>query len=156
MIIQQDSREQEGKHKHILKYFADNGIKVVRNKLFVGDYTRLDNQTICVDTKKDVLELFSNLTKDHTRFRNECIRAKENGIHLIILIEEELPNHNLAEWKSPIWKSTTSKHKKGQKVTQANPAVMRKIMLTMQEKYGVEFRFCNKKDTAKIIIDILS
>ena len=156
MIIVQDSREQEGKHTHILTYLEEQNIKVVRSKLFVGDYTLLNNQSVCIDTKKDVLELFMDLTKDHIRFRNECIRAKENGIQLIILVEEELPNHNLAEWVSPVWKANTPKHKKGEKKTQANPATMRKAMITMQEEYGVKFLFCNRKDTPKIIVNILS
>lgn len=155
MIIVQDSREQSGKHNHILKYFEENGIQVVRSKLFVGDYTLLHNQSVCIDTKKDVLELFSNLTKDHIRFRNECIRAKENGIQLIVLIEEKLPPGGLAEWKSPVWKYTSDKHKKGELKTHANPATMRKAMLTMQDKYGVVFCFCDKSESGKKIVDIL-
>lgn len=155
MIIQQDSREKSGKKGHILKYFEDNGIKVVRSKLFVGDYTLLNNQSVCIDTKKDVLELFMDLTKDHVRFRNECIRARDNGIQLIVLIEEKLPPGGLAEWKSPVWKYTSDKHKKGELKTHANPATMRKAMLTMQNKYGVVFGFCDKKDTGKIIVKIL-
>ncbi len=155
MIIQQDSREQLGKHQHVLDYFEQQGIKVVRSKLYVGDYTLATNQSVCIDTKRDVLELFMNLTKDHVRFRDECIRAQEAGIKLIVLIEEPLPSGGLAEWESPRFKSTTDSHKKGDKRTNANPATMRKIMLTMQEKYGVRFYFCDKKDTGKIIVHIL-
>lgn len=137
LIIQQDTREKDGKKNHILSYFEKQGIKVVRNKMFVGDYTLLNNQSVCVDTKKDVLELFFDLTKDHIRFRNECIRAKENDIQLVVLIEEVLPDGKLVNWKSPVWKSTTMSHKKGEPVSKANPVAMRKAMITMQEKYGL-------------------
>ena len=34
--------------------------------------------------------------------------------------------------------------------------VLYKILCTMQRKYGVEFLFCNKKDTGKQIMEILS
>lgn len=155
LIIVQDSREQTSKHDHVLKYFENNGIKVVRSKLFVGDYTLLNNQSVCIDTKKDVLELFNNLTEDHVRFRNECIRAQENGIQLIVLIEEKLPRGGLAEWKSPVWKYTSDKHKKGEPKTRANPVTMRKVMMTMQKKYGVIFTFCDKSESGKKIVDIL-
>lgn len=155
MIIVQDSREQEGKHKHILSYFSEQGIKVVRSKLFVGDYTLLNNQSVCIDTKKDVVELFMDLTKDHIRFRNECIRAQENGIHLIILIEEKLPDGGLVNWKSPRYKSNGKTHKFGDPVTRADPCIMRKAMITMQKKYGVRFCFCDKSLTGAIIEKIL-
>lgn len=156
MIIVQDSREQTNKHNHVLKYFAENGIKVVRSKLFVGDYTRLDNQTTCIDTKKNVVELFMDLTKDHVRFRNECIRAQEYGIKLVILIEEKLPNNDLAKWKSPVYKSNGNGHKRGEPITRANPVVMLKALKTMQAKYGVSFIFCDKADTGKVILKLLN
>ncbi len=156
LIIQQDSREQEGKHKHVLDYFEQQGIKVVRSKLYVGDYTLATNQSVCIDTKSDVLELFMNLTKDHVRFRDECIRAQEAGIKLIVLIEEPLPPGGLSEWKSPVFKSNTANHKKGQPVTQANPSSMKKAMGTMHKKYGVIFAFCNKESSGKVILKILS
>lgn len=34
--------------------------------------------------------------------------------------------------------------------------VLHKILCTMQRKYGVEFLFCDKKDTGKRILEILS
>ena len=155
MIIVQDSREQADKHDHVLKYFEESGIKVVRSKLFVGDYTLLNNQSICIDTKRDVIELFMDLTKDHVRFRNECIRAQENGIQLVVLVEEKLPQGGLEAWQSPVWKSTTQKHHKGDKITNANPATMKKAMRTMREKYGVLFAFCSKQKAGKVIEKIL-
>lgn len=155
MIIQVDTREKDGKKDHILEYFEKQGIKTVRSKLFVGDYTLLNKQDVCVDIKQNVLELFNCLTKDHIRFRNELIRAQENGIKLIILTEERLPAGGIVNWKSPVWKSKTDKHAKGELVTKANPATMRKVMVTMQEKYGVKFEFVKKEDSAQRIINIL-
>lgn len=156
LIIQVDSREKAGKKDHILDYFENQGIKTVRSKLFVGDYTLLHKQDVCIDIKQDVLELFNCLTKDHVRFRNELIRAQKNGILLIVLTEEKLPNGRIDCWKSPLWKSTTQKHKKGEPVTRVNPETMRKAMITMQEKYGVRFLFCDKQESGKRIVEILS
>jgi len=155
MIIQMDTREKRGKKEHILSYFEQINAKVVRSKLLVGDYTLLHDQTTCVDVKQNVLELFSNLSFDHVRFRNECLLAQENGIQLIILTEEVLPRGGLANWESPTWKSTTDKHKKGELVTKENPEAKRKAMITMQDKYGVKFLFCNPSKTGSKIVELL-
>lgn len=155
MVIVQDSREHTGKKDHILSYFEQNGIQVVRSKLYVGDYSLLHDQSVCIDTKKDCLELFQNLTQSHVRFRSELIRAQSYGIQLYILTEERLPTGGLNEWVSPVYKSNSANHKKGEPMTTVNPAIMRKAMITMQEKYGVKFRFCDKQDTGKIILGLL-
>lgn len=153
MIIIEDSRQQIGKHKQKLDYFAAQGIKTVRTKLFCGDFSRLDCQTICIDTKQDLLELSSNICgKQHPRFRNECIRAAENGIKLIVLVEEDLNIDNLADWKSPVRKLGKLK---GQPFTQIKGETLAKAMRTMTEKYGVDFLFCNKADSGAKIIELL-
>ena len=88
MLILCDSRQQEGKHDLKERWFASHGIETRRTKLYVGDYTLPTNQSICIDTKKDIQELVSDICgKQHERFRNECLRAQEAGIKLIILTE---------------------------------------------------------------------
>lgn len=150
IIIQQDTREQLGKKNHILDYFNSVGVKVVRSKLFVGDYTLLNKQDVCVDVKQNCLELFSCLTKEHERFKRELVRAQENEIKLIILTEEQL-----AGWVSPVWNSNTKSHKAGEPMSKTNPHTIKKIISTMENKYGVEFMFCNKSETGKRILEVL-
>ena len=145
MIIIEDTRNQIGKHKLLNAELERLGIKVIRSKLYVGDYSRLDNQTVCVDTKKDGLEIANNLIKQHERFRNECLRAINGGIKLIILVEEEMPAN---EWKSPV-------RRNGNVISQVKGEVLQKIVNTMQEKYGVEFIYCDKKQTAERLLEIL-
>ena len=36
-----------------------------------------------------------------------------------------------------------------------DPAILKKAMLTMQEKYGVKFRFCDGRSTGKVLIEYL-
>ena len=146
MIIVEDTRNQVGKHKEINNMLNLLGYTVVRNKLFVGDYSRLDNMTVCVDTKQDWVELAGNICgKQHERFRNECLRAQNAGIKLIILVEEDL---SIEAWKSP-------RKRNGALISQVSNTVLQKAMLTMTAKYGVEFMHCNKRDTATKIIQIL-
>ena len=74
MIILADTRQQDQKHKQKEKWFADHGIEVRRTKLYVGDYTLPTDQSVCIDTKRDIQELCGNICekKEHERFRSEC------------------------------------------------------------------------------------
>lgn len=145
MILIEDTRNQIGKHKELNKQLEQLGIRVIRTKLFVGDYSRLDNQTICVDTKKDWLEVAGNVTKQHARFKDECLRAKNNGIKLIVLVEEDLPAN---DWKSPTKRN-------GEVLSHVKGEVLQKIVNTMHDKYDVEFIYCSKNETAKKLLNIL-
>ena len=77
MHIQEDSRQQAGKHdiKHLS--FKNAGVEVVRCKLPWGDYAL--PPSISVDTKANMDEIAANICgKEHTRFINECKAAKAN------------------------------------------------------------------------------
>lgn len=146
MIIIEDTRNQTGKHTELNKQLEAMGHQVIRSKLFVGDYAKLKDQSICIDTKKDILEVAGNICgKQHERFRAECVRAMCSEIRLIILIEEETP---ITEWESP-------RNRQNRALTQVNGVTLWKAMVTMHKKYGVVFAQCNKKDTAKKIIELL-
>ena len=102
MIIVEDTRQQTTKHKNIEKHFQSINQPSVRSKLIVGDYARLDNQTVSIDTKKDIVEISGNICGgQHERFRAECELARKCGIQLIVLIEEVPPKGDLDNWQSP-------------------------------------------------------
>lgn len=141
-IIIEDTRNQIKKHELKHKFWDKIGQKYIRTKLYVGDYSRLDNQTICIDTKKDLLEVASNICgKSHERFRNELIRATECGIKLIILIETSWTRETAWGWTS--------------KYTKVKGSTLMKAMISMEKKYGVEFVFCPKQQSAQKIIELL-
>lgn len=143
MYIIEDTRQQKGKHKLKEEYFVKNGIQIVRSKLPVGDFARLDNLTTIVDTKKGVLELVNNICgKSHARFRNECLMAQKCGIKLIFLIEEKFTYETLKEWTS--------------KRTKVTGETLVKAMMTMHNRYGVDFMFCDKKDAGECVLKILN
>lgn len=148
MVLIEDTRNQVGKHKNIARYCEQVGITLARSKLYVGDYQIANKGDIAVDTKESVMELSSNVFQEHRRFRDECIRAKDAGIQLIILIEEVLPVGGLRKWKSPIGRD-------GLPLSRINPATLRKAMITMQDEYGVKFRFCDARSTGKVLIEYL-
>lgn len=168
IFLQVDSRQQTGKHDLKDEYFQKNGIKTLRSKLPFGDYAIIDNMSVIVDTKKDLMEVEGNLTKQHIRFRNEIVNANSVGIGIVILIEEEIQYKNLddvaARYKIPLWKSTSYqmvngkkevRHRKGQPMGVFNVETIIKAMKTMQEKYAVIFAFTTKEKCGEAIIDIL-
>lgn len=161
MILLEDSRQQVGKHKNIEIYCRKNGIQIVRKCLPVGDYVlSKDGETpygnISVDTKQDLMELCKDvMSNDHRRFRRECERAKDLGIQLIILVEEEVPFGLIDLWEVPRWKSSNEWHRYGDPMTRVNPVTFRKALETMTEKYGVKFRFCTRKQCPSRVIRYL-
>lgn len=169
MKIVQDTRQQIGKDQHVLEWFKLEGIEVIRSKLYVGDYTLLHNQTICIDRKKDMLEIANCIcnSKEHQRFKSEIERARDNGILLYILIEDEyiynidgVKYYQCPRYKSNQYKVLNGKkvltHKKGEKMSQVNFETLGKAMKTMESKYGCKFAFATKKDFGKKVIELLT
>lgn len=172
MIILEDTRQQDSKHKAKERWFSEHGVEVRRTKLYCGDYTLPTDQSVCIDTKRDIQELVGDICgTQHTRFRDECIRAQESGIKLIILVENEgkviysrkgtvVENHTIRElkdlhkWVNPrLWIFKNGK----QKYPNATKGItLQKACMTMQKKYGVEFQFCSPDEAAEKIVEILN
>lgn len=111
MIIYEDKGNKEGKHIVKNKWWAEQGVDVVRIPLPVGDYV-LNNPKIedvinrkakrgvdikkmdlmgtydvSVDSKQSIMELISDFQAEHERFRDEMLLAKNNDIKLYIVVE---------------------------------------------------------------------
>lgn len=146
MVIQIDSREQ--KYDHVVRYLDSQGIKHVRSKCVVGDYVNLENPMVVIDRKKDLQEVAGNVCQQHDRFVRELELARELGYKLIVLIEE--PNMtkltDVCTWYN--WR-----RKKNPRAI--NGKTLYKIMLTMQEKYGVEWQFTTKSKCGEKIVELL-
>ena len=95
------------------------------------------------------------MSNDHRRFRSECMRAVEQGIQLIILVEECPPYGMVEYWEVPRWNTTTEFHRKGEPMTKVDPSVFSKALQTMTKKYGVKFRFCTKRQCPSRVIKYL-
>ena len=151
MVLLEDTRNQVGKHKNIEAYCKQQGIEIVRTKLLVGDYmlTGEGSGGVSVDTKSlGVPELASNCFQEHERFRADCELAQRCGIQLIVLVEDVLPKGLLENWRSPMGRDGLPRYK-------FDPARLKKVMLTMQDKYGVKFRFCDGRSTGAQLIEYL-
>lgn len=188
----EDKAQQTNKHIKKNEYWLRNGVEVIRTPLPVGDYVLVNDKiqdvldrkaargiepkkmdflgtyNICVDTKKDIQELIMDICgKQHERFRDECILAQNNGIQLIILVENDyqaltkdgLCNrtiHSVDELHS--WKNPRLFIRKGGKQVYPNATrgfVLQKACHTMSWKYGVRFEFCSSAESGARVIELL-
>lgn len=150
MMIFVDTREHQNAIEGIMDYFDRNGIRHASTKLYVGDYQEVGNGLLVVDRKQSLQELVSNVCQQHERFRAELVRAEEAGIRLVILCEHGSGIRSLddvSKWENP--RRRTSPHA-------MNGDRLAKILKTMEVRYGVEFRFCDKRETGQKIVEILN
>ena len=136
-------------------YIKDKGLKV-------GDYTiavQLPNgevinfqDKVVVERKADLNELASNFydtkSKDEnglTRIEREFLRAKEQGIKIHLLIETE----------DAMSKILSSKHFRYDKASKINPKSFMMMFLSLCNRYDINVWYCNKKDSSRIIHDLL-
>lgn len=149
MVIQEDTRQQAGKHDIKHAYFAENGVDLVRCKLPFGDYAPVP--PVAIDTKNSMDEIAGNICgKDHKRFIAECKAARAAGCALIILVENTVGITEVSEvhtWINPraIYSS---------KCVQGDR--LQKAMETISERYGVRFMFCNPEKAGEKIKELLS
>ena len=136
-------------------YIQEKGLKV-------GDYTlavQLPNKEVInfkdkvvIERKADLNELCSNLfdskSKNEeglTRFERELKRAYEQGIKLHLVIE-------ITDMHSKI---LSSKHFRYDKASKINPKSFMMMFLSLCNRYNINVWYCNKKDSARIIHDLL-
>ena len=148
MRLIEDTRQQAGKHENKRKAFEEAGAKVIRSKLPFGDYALAP--TTAIDTKQDIKEIAQNMcgsAREKSRFREECKLAKDSGCRLIILIEDERLQSS-AELIGRKVQLHTGRLIDGTQLARA--------MAVTSERYGVEFMFCNPKDTGRLIMEMLT
>ncbi len=165
MDIQIDSREKARAIRKIVKTFDDNGVKHFSSKLLVGDYMSLDNPRLIIDRKQNLQELCGNVCQQHERFIRELLKAMDAGIQLIILIEHGKDIKSIEDvyfWKNPRkhevrWRTVNGKKERyvaSSKAVDGNQ--LYKSLCTIRDRYNVRFEFCEKNDTGKKIIELLS
>lgn len=166
MQIQVDTREHKGEWERIEQQLKEQGVQYFRSKLYCGDYQSLDNPRLVIDRKKDLQELCGNVCQQHERFKAELVRAQEQGIKIIILCEHgsditciddvmfwDNPRRKIRKWVT----TPTGKKRTVPKYPKAiNGEQLYKSLCTIRDRYGVQIEFCNKDETGKRIVELLS
>ena len=151
MTVTVDSREkwtQPGsRDRHIPDYFDRHGIEWEVRKLDVGDYQIEGNPSVSVDRKKSLDELATNLLNksDSCRFWREVRRSFAQGTKLIVLCEcggKYKTVNDLQTWRS--------------KYSGVSGIRLIHEMVRCEYSYGVRWVFCDKRSTARLIIELLT
>ena len=138
-----DSREK--KWEHIKKYFEKNHIEYEVKKLDVADYMVDGREHLVIDRKQNLNECCSNLcTNDSSRFWREVRLAKKMGVKMIVLVEHGKAIKSIKDVVK--WNSA---------YTKISGKQLMEEMYRVHIAYGVEWFFCEKKDTGRRIIEIL-
>lgn len=164
MQVQVDTREHAKEWERIKGQFDALGVQYFRSKMYVGDYQSLDNPRLVIDRKKDLQEIVGNVCQQHERFKAELLRAKEQGIKLVILCEHGADIKSLEDvyfWQNPRkyqirWKTVNGKRVKdviSAKAVDGNQ--LYKSLCTIRDRYGIDIQFCSKEETGQKIIEIL-
>lgn len=150
MVIQIDTREKQKAIKGIIEEFDRQGVKHIRSKLYSGDYVMLSNPYLVIDRKQNLNELCNNVVQDHKRFRDELLRAQEVGISVVVLVEHGGGIKSLddvAKWENPRLKESP---------LAVSGERLYKILKAMEYTYHVRFEFCDKRQTGRRIMEILT
>lgn len=144
-----DTREHTDKIQHIIKELNRKKIAYDRTKLYIGDYQRADNPLLLIDRKQNLLEIATNITQDHTRFKKELERLSCIDGKMYILVEEKLDClEEVGLWKSPLKRDGTP-------FTKMSGPVLYKYMMSWKYKHNIEYVFCDKRETGKKILELL-
>lgn len=148
----EDTRQQAGKHEVKHEWWADRGITLVRSKLAFGDYCKPPE--VAVDTKASIAELAMDIDREHARFRRELIGARDAGVRLYVLVENDAgvtDLSSLALWTEPDVDFRLRKYAQ----RRIEGKRLAKACRTMSDRYGVTFLFCSPEDAARIVTEIL-
>ena len=147
MFIIEDTRQKKEKHENKHRYWVGSGTPWIRSGLPFGDYWAAPD--VAVDTKQDIKEVAVNLCgngKERKRFRDECDKAKTAGCMLVFLIEDKHYTDIDDLFGERIW-IHDGRIIPGDSIAQE--------MYSLQERFGVRFRFCSPADAGRMVVEIL-
>ena len=134
-------------------YIKDKGLKVgdytIAVQLPSGEVINFQDKVV-IERKADLNELCCNFfdkkdAEGKTRLERELYRAKEQGIKVILLVEVD-------NMHSKILSSKCFRFDKASKI---NPKSFMMMFLSLCNRYDINVWYCNKKDSSRIIHDLL-
>lgn len=150
LTIIEDSREKPQAVLKINSYFEKIGARVIRSKMYVGDYQFMCNPYLVIDRKQNLNELCNNVVQDHKRFTDELKRAEEVGIAVVVLVEhgaEVKCIEDVQKWENPRLKESP---------LAVSGERLYKILKAIEYSYHCRFEFCTKAQTGRRIVEILT
>ena len=123
-----DSREQKPLWSH-----------TQRTTMLVGDYTTCVLQHCFVVERKSPQDLYGTLTKGHSRFRRQILRAQDHGITMVVYVESSRADF-------------IAKKFKGGEDRKFPGVSLDRMIATISAKYSLEFVWCNGREHMRELI----
>lgn len=165
MKLYEDTRQKPDAHRVKNLWWRRHGVEVVRRKLDFGDYVDASGRSnVSVDTKQGISELAMDVGRDHDRFVREFERARAAGFRLVVLVEEGARYNDRAlmdGWVPvPCRRCGRCGRSPGERCLKyrSRPVQgrsVRRSIATMERDHGVRFEFCDRKDTARRVCELL-
>lgn len=170
-VIVEDSRQQPSKHDRKHEWWGAHGVAFEERSraLPFGDYM-VEGSNVSIDTKRSLLELSSNLGKQHERFAAELRRAFDAGYRLVILVETDEVSgaDELRRWVNPVCRGCDIFRIRGCDPLQSGKCDlygkrqrpvqgprMAKMVGTLEERTGARFEFVEPSRSAMRICELL-
>lgn len=156
-----DTREKD--NGYVLKDFKRLQYNYEEIKLDEGDYQSSFNPNCVIDLKNGLIEVQSNIAGTKSgkdRFLREVQRCIDKGKKLIVLVREEVIYnvYGVQFWRSPTHEVYDARKGKyiDKPFTKVSGKFLMKVMERYSRDYGIEWRFCKRKDTATEIVKLLN
>lgn len=104
-------------------------------KLAYGDYASPDNPHIFIE-RKSISDLWGTMSKRYDKFKEEIIRAREDGVYLIVMIETHFYIAQSYNHRMKFSKATA-------------PFVFKRMRDLVQEFDNIQFLFSKSRDWSK-------
>ena len=143
-MIQIDTREKPQAIANIKAFFDKNNIEYIDKKMDISDYCVIGKEKLVIDRKRNLQEVAQNLcSNDKSRFWREVRLAYQNHVRMIVLVEQSGINDlkDVRNWQS--------------KYQRLSGARLQEEMYRIAMAYGIEWKFCHKNSTGKVICELL-
>ena len=151
-MLLEDTRQQKGKHEIKHAWWQANGYGLIRSKLAFGDYCLPPKAA--VDTKASIYELAYDRDHDHKRFRDGLIRARDAGVRLYIVVENDegvRDLQDLRQWREDAAHFAERIHAR----RRLEGTRLAKACVTLSDRYGPVFLFCAPEESAALVSQLL-
>lgn len=143
-MIQIDTREKPQAIANIKAFFDKHNIEYIDKKMDIADYCVIGKENLVIDRKRNLQEVAQNLcSNDKSRFWREVRLAYQNHVRMIVLVEQSGINdlRDVRNWQS--------------KYQRLSGARLQEEMYRIAMAYGIEWKFCHKNSTGKVICKLL-
>lgn len=143
-MIQIDTREKPQAIANIKAFFDKHNIEYIDKKMDIADYCVIGKENLVIDRKRNLQEVAQNLcSNDKSRFWREVRLAYQNHVRMIVLVEQSGINDlkDVRNWQS--------------KYQRLSGARLQEEMYRIAMAYGIEWKFCHKNSTGKVICELL-